>query len=46
MKKIFLCPKTEWENFRSIANFMYEFTISNGLIVINAESKLLEELGY
>lgn len=45
MKKITLTPK-EFILFKQIANFWYSFAVSSGIIVIEADSKLLESLGY
>ena len=36
----------EFYNFKTIAKFIYEFTISKNAVIIKADSKMLEELGY
>ncbi len=45
MKKISLTP-TEFCLFRQIANFLYTYAVSSGIILIEADAKLLENLGY
>ena len=36
----------EFYNFKALAKFIYEFTISKNAVIIKADSKMLEELGY
>jgi|APGre2960657373_1045057.scaffolds.fasta_scaffold108985_2 hypothetical protein len=46
MKTIKLTP-TEYVNcFKTLATFYYAISVSAGMIVIQANAKLLEELGY
>lgn len=45
MKQITMDYK-EFNIFKSIANFFYDFTVSRGSIVVKADAQLLEKLGY
>ena len=45
MKEIKLTLR-EFFNFKGLANFIYEFRISNGDVYISAKAELLEEIGY
>lgn len=45
MKKITLDIK-EFYLFKQIADFWYSFSVSSGMIYIEADAKLLENLGY
>jgi len=45
MKKITLTTN-EFYVFKELANFWYSFAYSTGIIVIEADAKLLEDLGY
>jgi len=45
MKTLILSFK-EFYLFKEIADFFYEFTINKDKIVVNADSKMLEDLGY
>lgn len=36
----------EFMEFKKIAHFPYEFSISNGKVIILADAKMLEPLGY
>jgi len=45
MKQISLTPK-EFYLFKKLANFYYTFAISAGMVYVEANSKLLENLGY
>lgn len=45
MKQITLTIK-EWYLFKDIAQFMYEWTRSKDTIIIQANSHMLEQLGY
>lgn len=45
MKKITLNYK-EFYLFKQLADFWYSFSVSSGMIYIEADSKLLENLGY
>jgi hypothetical protein len=45
MKQVVLTT-AEFYMFKLIANFMYEFAVSDSHVVINAEITALENLGY
>jgi hypothetical protein len=33
-------------NFRDIATFNYDFAISHGQVIVDAQANMLEQLGY
>jgi hypothetical protein len=45
MKRITLTIK-EFYLFKELADFFYDVTISRDRVIINAEAKMLEGLGY
>jgi hypothetical protein len=36
----------EFMNFKDIANFNYDFTISNGEVIVDAQAEMLAAIGY
>jgi hypothetical protein len=45
MKKITMNYK-EFNVFQKIANFFYDFSVSKGVVIIEANAQQLESLGY
>jgi hypothetical protein len=45
MKKVTLTPK-EFVNFKQIATFFFNFAVSAGMVIIEADAHHLESLGY
>lgn len=45
MKQIVLSP-VEFNLFKQIAKFLYDFTVSKGNVIVTAKAHELEHLGY
>lgn len=45
MKQITMNP-VEFTMFQKLANFLFEFAVCKGQVIVTAEAHQLEELGY
>lgn len=45
MKQITMTP-VEFNLFKQIAKFFYDFTVSRGNVIVTAQAQELEHLGY
>jgi hypothetical protein len=45
MKQVTLTFR-EWDTFRQVAKFIYEFTVNKDSVIIKCEAHYLEPLGY
>ena len=45
MKRLFMSIE-EFLNFKDIANFNYDFAISNGEAIVDAQAEMLAAIGY